>query len=453
MSVATLLTLAGACGAPAVQNHRAYCHALGYRHVVIDVSSLPTDLALLCQYQFQVAWHWLSRLPEGELLAVLTDEVVVLQHKPLSELMEGRDILVGSDYAGKAMTPISVWRQNEQGRRLLTQALRRAALGNPGRGRDDVLLDADAVPWNQPVAGVLFCPQALHFADPVWLRVPTFCTVMGAIREAAEHQGIPWLLRDAVIQALELGVLQTGVPQALSSLYAVPSEPMSVFNPHRPIALVMLYTPNIAAYGQIAETRLREYAEQCGYTAYIYRAIPQGCDAAVSGNWVKPWLLHEQLKNHEWVFWVDADVLVQSTHRRLEDLLAGRNFLVTWDVGGWRLNSGIVGLRNTAENFLLLDDLMRRTQAVHDKSGVYTNGGDQSVWIAVFEHFGLTTDEPLVDVLTLNTPWYFQQPDSFMVHYFAIWNDVRALMMHKAYSDTAIKMTRSAIGLAADKLS
>ncbi|WEY43290.1 hypothetical protein [Paraburkholderia sp. SUR17] len=73
--------------------------------------------------------------------------------------------------------------------------------------------------------------------------------------------------------------------------------------------------------------------------------------------------------------------------------------------------------------------LMQRIAALPDRSGVYTGNGDQFYFIEVMRQHNLL-DEDLIDSpLLLNTPWFMRGPHSFIVHYFGMWTQMRALMM------------------------
>ena len=406
--------------------------------MVIEVSALPEDAQLRDNHRLQIILHWLGRCDSNGLLAVLTDEVVIREHLAIEEIMGDRHTLVGSDYGGQPLAALTLWRNSFQGREQVLGSLRACALGQsthlayaPGAA----FAGLERVSWAEQVAGTLFTVQVLCHVDPVWLRQRTFALVVGPLREAELAHGAPAWLTHALVSAQQEGRLtQAQLQHAGSQAYPVPDEAMTVFNPGQPIGLVMLYTPNIASFGQIAETRLREYATARGYSACVFRRTPEGWNEGHSANWAKPWVLRERLAHHAWVFWVDADVLVQSFEPRLESLIDGRrDALLTWDVGGWRMNSGLFALERTPAVMSLLDHMIAQTQQVEDKSGVYHSGGDQRLWIDAFNQAGWLDDRTLTDVIALNTPWYYQLPDSFMVHYFSVWPEMRTLLMDAAY--------------------
>jgi hypothetical protein len=65
-----------------------------------------------------------------------------------------------------------------------------------------------------------------------------------------------------------------------------------------------------------------------------------------------------------------------------------------------------------------------------DKSSVYSNGGDQDLFIHVMRRNGMAAEDELLDCTTLNTPNQLQTPTSFMVHYVGMWPVLRALVTH-----------------------
>jgi hypothetical protein len=100
------------------------------------------------------------------------------------------------------------------------------------------------------------------------------------------------------------------------------------------------------------------------------------------------------------------------------------------------MNSGLFAIQHNTEVMDLLDRMIVKSKQVEGNGGVYQIGCDQQLWIDVFTQAGWLDDRMLSDVIALNTPWYFQLPDSFMVHYFAVWPEIRSLLMDAAYRRT-----------------
>lgn len=434
-----LLTITGDPASSVIANHAAYCLHHGYRHQILDTSQHPIDEHLSCSFALQATLRGVAECRPNGILAVLSEDAVILSPQvDIVELMDSRSVLVGGDFDGAGMAAIMLWRNCPEGLQSLWRCVKDSALGthlSQRGGIRELLKQLEPVPWNATLAGVHFAIPVMHHVDPVWMRLPTFVAVMCPVRTGREG-AIPALLRDAIVEFAQCLQLEP-LPELASS------EKYSVFNPGHRIAFVMLYTPNIAAYGRIAEARLKQYVEAAGHSAYVYRDLPHELGEEATGNWAKPWVMQTHLRDHDWVFWLDADILIQNPEHDLGRYLHGDQCAVlTRDVGGWHINSGLFALKNCEKSHQILQEMIARTNAVADKAGVYRSGGDQPLWIAAFNDAGWIDDSTLVDVLSLNTPWYFQSSDSFAVHYFEIWNELRALLMETMYRRTKYRFVQ-----------
>jgi hypothetical protein len=262
--------------------------------------------------------------------------------------------------------------------------------------------------------------------DPKWAEWPVFSIVLRDIPDAPRNHPVNANLRD-----LFADHINHCDAKALPYLAADSHEfaaPYEVVNEHAPIALAMLYTPNIGEYGAIAERNLRRYCLRHGYALHLYRDIPADSGHNATGNWLKPWLLRRHLHAHDWIFWIDADVLVTDQRKPLESLLHDRDRVIAMDIS-WRFNSGIMGFRNTQQNRDVLAEVEQTISGIADKSNTYASGGDQDVFIKVLDRHGMALDGELLDCTTLNTPYQLQSRASFMVHYMHMWPSLRALAM------------------------
>lgn len=77
----------------------------------------------------------------------------------------------------------------------------------------------------------------------------------------------------------------------------------------------------------------------------------------------------------------------------------------------------------------LLGEMLDGIRAVKDKSSTRASGGDQTVIANLLQReLGWTLADGL-DLISLNTPWFFQQDNSLMVHYYGMVNELRATIM------------------------
>jgi hypothetical protein len=420
---------------PSLVNHARYAREMGYRHVVADASGAHDNPQMLLLDKYETLLGLLRAAPEGAPVLVLSENAAVLQAAPFDDLMAGRDwLLVRTAEHPAPQTDVQLWRNCELTRRMVAERVRRCKFaGDRIEAEADLFKDLE-IREILPIVGDrhLVLPTGYNF-DPLWARKPTFAVSIGDI-PLPPYKGFPretWVsprFRDALVahinrwRAGETALLDFGPDKT------DPAE-RSTYNPGRPIALVTLHTPEIRAYAAIAERNLRRYCEKAGYTFYVHRQVPAEIGLKGSGNWAKPWLLHGYLPHHEWVVWVDADVLVADDTRRFEPILEGRDWLAADDIGNWTFNSGVLGMRRTERNRAMLEALMREIAAQPDLSDIYVAGGDQTFFIRAMERAGFLNEAPVCDFATVNTPWMMRRADSFLVHYYGMWWDMRALMM------------------------
>jgi hypothetical protein len=89
----------------------------------------------------------------------------------------------------------------------------------------------------------------------------------------------------------------------------------------------------------------------------------------------------------------------------------------------------VLGFRSKPATIAFVEEIYEHVSAAPDKSTTYANGGDQTI-IAnlLIDRLGWKLEHGL-DCMTINTPWYFQQADSLMVHFVAIQSSMRAVLM------------------------
>ncbi|GGD54424.1 hypothetical protein [Caballeronia grimmiae] len=417
-----------------LENHRRYCARNGYQHEFVDASAIGwPQLRMILKYQ--VLLRTLRACAEGDLVLLLTQDALLIGDIRCESLMQYRrsDWVVALDAPGDAayvMASFQLWRNTEAARdraKLLSDGPK---LGRPPVSESDLLRLLEPEPFNVGYGGLLaVAPAGLH-ASLSWLEWPILALALVDLPEAPRNYPVFTKLRDLLAghindcQAKGLPYLTLPPSQSCGSVTAY-----EVINPDAPIALAMLYTPNVREYGEIAERNLKRYCARHGYGLHIYRDVPAQTNSAAAGNWFKPWVLLRHLPQHQWLFWIDADVLVIDQKIPLESLLQNRDRVLATDIS-WLLNSGIMGFRNTHENLQVLHEVERAMSAIVDKSSVQSNGGDQDVFIKVMQRYGMAAEDDLFDCTMLNTPYQLQTPTSFMVHYMGMWPQLRALVMH-----------------------
>ncbi|MDR5739596.1 hypothetical protein [Caballeronia sp. LZ016] len=419
----------------ALANHRRYARMQGYRHVQIDMSHLSGSThEILWTYKYEALLHELKQAEAGEIVLLLSENAVILGSTPLPTLLDGRDWLLACAESPLPQTDIQMWRNTERVRRKLLKAVThcRFSVELPA-DEGGLLCEFEALPSRHKIADACVVVPAAANLESVWATWSTFAV---SIRDEKHHRRF----REALITHINERTAH-GLP--LLSFPATPAcdaEPHSVYQPGQPIAVVTLYTPNVARYGRIAEANFRRYCELHGYTLYVHREIPSHLnDGNTAGNWLKPALLREYLPHHRWVFWVDADVLFNDMSRNLESIMHGHDALFARDVGTWAFNSGIMGYKRTQQNYDAFQRILDTCAQLQDKSSVYANLGDQYFFIREFEQHASFDATHIASFIDWNTPWTYRRPDSFMVHYIGAWEDHKALLMDYDITQAAME--------------
>ncbi|MFC5427361.1 galactosyl transferase GMA12/MNN10 domain protein [Paraburkholderia denitrificans] len=421
--------------APSLANHRHYARVRGYRHEIIDASEMPQALPLRALYRYETLLNTLRRADRNELILLLSEDAAIIEPIALEQFMADRDVLlVRASTHALPQIDVQIWRNTNAVRETVLQIVKRCRIDFTDRLPSEAAVFAGFESEHYMTLFNGMCPvmPTGYNYDPLWSRVPTFAISIDDAPHSPERKGTTPRFRDALIAHIN-HTRAAGLPMFSFPHYAADSSnetaDRSAYNPGKALAVVTLYTPNIESYARIAEGNFRRYCETQGYTFYVHRDIPREIGLNASGNWFKPWLLHGYLQHHEWVIWLDADVLIADQQQKLEPLLEGRDYLLAHDVGQWPFNSGVMGFRRTARNDAMLQELMASISALPDKSRVYASDGDQLQFINAMRESGALQDEAISDMVCFNTPWLFRRPDSFIVHYYGMWQSMRTLMM------------------------
>jgi len=219
--------------------------------------------------------------------------------------------------------------------------------------------------------------------------------------------------------------------QKREAIQPAASEPcFEVVNPGHPKALLSLSCsePGMppAEYAAVSERNFRQYAERQNVTLYLYKAIPEELKGLHS-TWTKPYLVLRHLPKHEYLSWVDADLLIS----RNFPLPEGEDVIVYNDPGAWLFNAGFMTFRNSAKTMEFLQAVITRCESIDDRSSLYVNGSDQTQFIEEFRlHF---PDSLPRSNLVANIPVIFssfREPGPGLWHFMGLNPpSVRALVM------------------------
>ena len=206
------------------------------------------------------------------------------------------------------------------------------------------------------------------------------------------------------------------------------SKKFSCYNPHKPIAIVSLYTSEISSYAIESEKNIRAYCEAQGYTFYIYR---DSLDKESHGNWSKPKALLNHIDDHESLIWMDSDTLIFNPEKKFEDILNRvvpmKKIIACQDIGsnnkemakGSLLNSGVVIFRShvyTKNIIARWADFPKN----HDSSSLYASGGDQEVLINILKKSDPSGHNyKIFPMNVFNTDPRLADKDTFILHFMA----------------------------------
>lgn len=145
-----------------------------------------------------------------------------------------------------------------------------------------------------------------------------------------------------------------------------------VFNPISNIAIVMLYTSNFAHVCCHSEANIIAYCMKHRYTCYIYKDSMVHADT--HPTWNKPLVLMDNIKNHDYIMWIDSDAIFTNFDISIQDIIdkhQGKSLLLCNDIGGWKFNAGVQIWKNTQWS---MNHLMKWWNMKHVG---HMQGGDQ----------------------------------------------------------------------------
>ena len=119
---------------------------------------------------------------------------------------------------------------------------------------------------------------------------------------------------------------------------------IEVFNPDKKIAFVTMYTHNIKECGIQSEFNIKKYCEKNGYTYYIHRKSDM--EDGNNKTHEKPYLLEKYIDKHEYIVWVDADVLIFDMNFKIENIFKDNKSFYCFKDVYWYLNDGFLIFKN-----------------------------------------------------------------------------------------------------------
>lgn len=427
-----------------LRNHTHYASTMGYAHDWVETSFLSHP-KLRIAYKYSYLLEQLKSVSEGDVVLLLDEHSAVFRPVDLNHLMNGRDsvIVEGPTEQNKPNLPFSnmIGLRNTPAIREtlfeIIMALHSALTGKNDQLEEEFLLNKfDVLAINTALEGT-YINVSWRIAH--WFEHAIFVVHLGPNMSIGDdgkllHDAFHQLTHDANFEKVLFkqinGTLIDGLPLLQAPNYpAISDDAVSHFNPNSKIALVTLYTHHIATYARVSEHNVKRYCDRHGYAYHVYREVPSEIDPSISGSWVRSWLLQNLVSDHEWVIWIDADVLFRNQNIKLETILEGRDLLFAKDLCAWPINSGVLGFRNTPANIELIAAIWQRMTEIGDKSTTYSDQGDQHHTIKVLYEQDLIHEKSITSALPINTPPPMSSPNTLLTHYVGISEPYRSVYM------------------------
>jgi signal transduction histidine kinase len=202
------------------------------------------------------------------------------------------------------------------------------------------------------------------------------------------------------------------------------------------IAIVTLFTEEIAEYGELGAANKQAYARRHGYDCFVYR---ERLDKSRHPAWSKLDAIKSHLPNYDWVFWTDADSLVMSGGRTLESIIAGhedKDMILTWEAGPSPVNTGQWLVRNTAWSATALSAIgdiacpNRKPGWFEQGALVEWLGADETRWshLAILHPRVMNATPPVALYRNLSTRISRFRHGDFIIHFWPLARKQKAVL-------------------------
>jgi len=201
------------------------------------------------------------------------------------------------------------------------------------------------------------------------------------------------------------------------------------FNPGCKIAIVSLYTDEIASFGTYSEKSIKDYCIKQNYTFYVYR---KKLDGNASPNWSKAQAILNHIKDHDYIVWMDSDTLIFNSDKKFETIInkcAKNKYIIACeDIGrNSMLNSGVIifKCKSYVENLII-----KWRDFDGDKTFLYASGGDQEILCNILKRSdGFGFNRKIFPMSEFNTEPRMVDDDTFILHFMAYPNELKFIFM------------------------
>jgi hypothetical protein len=194
-----------------------------------------------------------------------------------------------------------------------------------------------------------------------------------------------------------------------------------VYNPISNIAVVMLYTSNFSIVCCFSEANVVSYCVKHRYTCYIYRDSMVHYDT--HPTWNKPLVLMDNIKNHDYIMWIDSDAIFTNFDISIGDIIKkheSKDLMLCNDIGGWKFNAGVQIWKNSEWSMRHLIRWWNMKQVGH------MQGGDQVQLIDLLNKYDPSMDHySISDQTEFNCHPKVHREGMFILHMMGMSGDDR----------------------------
>lgn len=205
--------------------------------------------------------------------------------------------------------------------------------------------------------------------------------------------------------------------------YKFRNSKFDIINPGKKNALITLYTDNIKKQGIVSELNIEKFCILNDITYYVYRDIPDNL-TNMTGNWCKPYILLNHIDDHDYISWIDSDIIITDGYKIKFD----GDIMVYNDPLTWNFNSGFMVFKNNEKNKSLLNGVIDRFNKIDRMDSIYINGGDQTYFIEeVKKQYPDYLPKSSIytnSCISISTP-----SEKMMIHFMGITSHIRHIIM------------------------
>lgn len=200
---------------------------------------------------------------------------------------------------------------------------------------------------------------------------------------------------------------------------------VEIFNPNKKIAFVTMYTYNIKECGIQSEYNIKKYCEKNGYTYYIHRKSETQNKENQTNK--KPYLLEKYIDKHEYVVWVDADVLIFDMNFKIENIFKDNKSFYCFKDLYMYLNDGFLIFKNDDVSKNILKDWINKIE----KNNLMVSNGyiqDNKIILSdiIKNYLKFTYRSTAMEI---NIPVSFLNKNSKIIHFMSFSYFLKLLLM------------------------